>query len=159
VCWVGQRSFTATLDADGRVTLMAPIHDLIFGEIAGGFSERTRALSALLGVSGFNAKPSDMVLQDMWEKWASLGTGAGMCCLMRASIGDIVAAEGGGAMRYCACSPNVGLLLLLRVSRPGRLLPNSLQPFPPRRGHQISHPCFATSSAAPSLKATISWAT
>lgn len=91
----GTALITATLDADGRVTLMAPIHDLIFGEIAGGFSERTRALSALLGVSGFNAKPSDMVLQDMWEKWASLGTGAGMCCLMRASIGDIVAAEGG----------------------------------------------------------------
>ena len=91
----GTAHITATLDADGRVILLAPIHDLIFGEIAGGLSERTRALSALLEVSGFNAKASDMVLQDMWEKWAALGTGAGMGCLMRASIGDIVAADGG----------------------------------------------------------------
>jgi 2-dehydropantoate 2-reductase len=91
----GTALITATLDADGRVTLLSPIHDLIFGEIAGGFSERTRALSALFAGSAFNAKASDMVLQDMWEKWAALGTGAGMCCLMRSSIGDIVAVEGG----------------------------------------------------------------
>ena len=69
----GTAHITATLDADGRVILLAPIHDLIFGEIAGGLSERTRALSALLEVSGFNAKASDMVLQDMWEKWAAWG--------------------------------------------------------------------------------------
>ena len=31
-------------------------------------------------------------MQEMWEKWAFIATGAGITCLMRASFGDIVAA-------------------------------------------------------------------
>ena len=34
-------------------------------------------------------------MQDMWEKFVQLGLGAGITCLMRASIGDILAAPGG----------------------------------------------------------------
>ncbi len=36
-------------------------------------------------------------MQDMWEKWTVLGTNAGITCLMRAPIGDIIAAAGGTA--------------------------------------------------------------
>ena len=32
------------------------------------------------------------ILQEMWEKWAFIATGAGITCLMRASFGDIVTA-------------------------------------------------------------------
>ena len=91
----GMALISATLDAAGRVVLMFPNHDLIFGEIAGGFSERTAALSALFEGCGFNPKASDNVLQDMWEKWANLGVGASITCLMRAPIGDTLAAPGG----------------------------------------------------------------
>jgi 2-dehydropantoate 2-reductase len=31
-------------------------------------------------------------MQEMWEKWAFIATGAGITCLMRAAFGDIVAA-------------------------------------------------------------------
>ena len=34
-------------------------------------------------------------MHDMWEKFVQLGLGAGITCLMRASIGDILAAPGG----------------------------------------------------------------
>ena len=34
-------------------------------------------------------------MQDMWEKFVQLGLGAGITCLMRASVGDILAAPGG----------------------------------------------------------------
>jgi 2-dehydropantoate 2-reductase len=34
-------------------------------------------------------------MQDMWEKFVQLGLGAGITWLMRASIGDILAAHGG----------------------------------------------------------------
>src|SRR5262245_2222221 len=34
-------------------------------------------------------------MQDMWEKWMYISTTAGITCLMRASIGDIIAAQGG----------------------------------------------------------------
>jgi 2-dehydropantoate 2-reductase len=91
----GMAMISAALNADGHVVMMMPNHDLIYGEIAGGFSDRTRALEALFEGSGFNAKPSDAVMLDMWEKWMGICTSAGITCLMRSSVGDILAAPGG----------------------------------------------------------------
>lgn len=91
----GVARISATLDAEGRVLHLLPLHDLVFGEPGGGFTERTAALSDLLGGAGFDARASDAIMQDMWEKWAGLATGAGITCLMRAATGDIVAAQGG----------------------------------------------------------------
>jgi 2-dehydropantoate 2-reductase len=91
----GVAAISAALDADGRVVQMIPLHDLVYGEISGGLSERTRALSTLFAGSGFIAKASESVMQDMWEKWITIGISAGMTCLMRASFGDILAAPGG----------------------------------------------------------------
>jgi 2-dehydropantoate 2-reductase len=91
----GMANISAGIDADGRVVQFFPIHDLLFGEISGGFSDRTRALEACFNGTGFNARASDGIMQDMWEKFVQLGLGAGITCLMRASIGDILAAPGG----------------------------------------------------------------
>jgi 2-dehydropantoate 2-reductase len=91
----GMAAISAALDTDGRVVHLIPLHDLVYGEISGGLSERTRALSALFAGSGFNAKASEEVVQDMWDKWVGFGISAGMTCLMRASFGDIVAVPGG----------------------------------------------------------------
>jgi 2-dehydropantoate 2-reductase len=91
----GMALINAGLDAAGRVVLVFPNHDLVFGEIAGGFSDRTDALSTLFEGTGFNPKVSDNILLDMWEKWALLGIGASMTCLMRAPIGDTLAVPGG----------------------------------------------------------------
>jgi 2-dehydropantoate 2-reductase len=91
----GMANISAGLDADGRVTQFHPIHDLVFGEVAGGSSERTRALKTAIGGSGFEARASDGIMHDMWEKFVQLGLGAGITCLMRARIGDILAAPGG----------------------------------------------------------------
>jgi 2-dehydropantoate 2-reductase len=33
-------------------------------------------------------------MQDMWEKWVFIATGAGITCLMRGTVGDIVVAGG-----------------------------------------------------------------
>ena len=92
----GMAAISATLDAEGRIVQFVPMHDLVYGERTGGFSDRTQVLSKVLGGAGFNARASDVVMQDMWEKWAGLATTAGITCLMRASLGDILAAPGGG---------------------------------------------------------------
>jgi 2-dehydropantoate 2-reductase len=91
----GMAIISATLDTDGRVVQLLPAHDLVFGELAGGFSDRSRALSAVLDGAGFNVRASDVVMQDMWEKWAGLATNAGITCLMRASLGDIISVPDG----------------------------------------------------------------
>jgi 2-dehydropantoate 2-reductase len=88
-------NISAGVDAEGRITQFFPIHDLVYGEIADGPSERTSALQACFDGAGFNARVSDAVMQDMWEKFVQLGLGAGITCLMRASVGDILAAPGG----------------------------------------------------------------
>ena len=91
----GMANISAGVDAEGRIVQFIPNHDLLFGEIAGGSSERVRAVEACFKGAGFDARASDVVMQDMWEKFVQLGLGAGITCLMRASIGDILAAPGG----------------------------------------------------------------
>ena len=55
-------------------------------------SARAQAILAALSGAGFDANLSTAILQEMWEKWAFIATGAGITCLMRAAFGDIVAA-------------------------------------------------------------------
>ena len=83
---------SVVLDPDGRVLHLNDLHGLTFGEPAGGRTSRVDAIAAELTGAGFDARLSGSILQDMWEKWIFIATGAGATCLMRAAIGDIVAA-------------------------------------------------------------------
>jgi hypothetical protein len=81
---------------EGRVVQGAmPSHDLIFGEVAGGVSDRVRAVAALCEGAKFAARASESVVGDMWQKWVGLAALAGMNCLMRGAVGDFLAAPGG----------------------------------------------------------------
>ena len=95
----GTAAISATLGSEGQVVQQAvPNHDLAFGEVAdaaGGITERVRAVAALCEGANFSARASDAIAQEMWEKWVGLATVAGVTCLMRASIGDILASPGG----------------------------------------------------------------
>jgi 2-dehydropantoate 2-reductase len=88
----GQCVISATLDADGGIVHLNDLHSLTFGELAGGRSERIEAIASTLSGARFDARLSEEIRQDMWEKWLFIATGAGITCLMRAAIGDIVAA-------------------------------------------------------------------
>jgi 2-dehydropantoate 2-reductase len=90
----GAAQISATLDPEGHINHFGG-GELVFGEVGGGSSDRIRALSTLFEGAGFASRASNEILQDMWEKWVQLGTGAGMTCMMRGAIGDIVAAPGG----------------------------------------------------------------
>jgi 2-dehydropantoate 2-reductase len=83
---------STVLDPDGRVLHLNDIHTLSFGEPDGVRSPRIEAIAATLSDAGFDAQLSDAIIQEMWEKWIFIATGAGATCLMRAAIGDIVAA-------------------------------------------------------------------
>ena len=93
----GQCVIAATLDAQGAVLHLNASASLSFGERDGSASARMQALTRQLGDAGFEARPSATIVQDMWDKWVFLATLAGITCLMRAPIGDIVAASGGTA--------------------------------------------------------------
>ncbi len=91
----GVAQIPATLGPEGQVRHLAEVHDLAFGEFHGGTSERVRAFAALCDGARFSARASEAVVQEMWEKWTFLATLAGMTCLMRAAIGDVLASPGG----------------------------------------------------------------
>jgi 2-dehydropantoate 2-reductase len=91
----GLANVSAGLDADGRVVQFMANQTIVFGEIEGALSERAFALEALLQVPGIDVRASEAIMQDMWEKFVQLSTLAGITCLMRASIGDILAVPNG----------------------------------------------------------------
>jgi 2-dehydropantoate 2-reductase len=91
----GQCVAAVTLDAEGTVVHLNKLHSMTFGELKGGLSPRIEAFAAQCEGAHFDANPSATVLQAMWEKWVFLATLAGGTCLMRAPVGDIIAAPGG----------------------------------------------------------------
>ena len=91
----GQCAIAATLDDDGTVRHLNRMHHLGFGERDGSDSERVRRIAQAMAGANFDARASHHVVQDMWDKWVFLASLAGITCLMRAPVGDIVAAPGG----------------------------------------------------------------
>ncbi len=80
---------------DGTVVHLNDAHGIIFGDRAGGIPARIEAIAAVMAGAGFDARASDAILIDMWEKWVLLASLAAGTCLMRAPVGAIVAAPGG----------------------------------------------------------------
>jgi 2-dehydropantoate 2-reductase len=56
------------------------------------------AIAAAMAGARFEAAASDDVVLEMWEKWVFLAALAGMTCLTRAAVGDVVAAGGADLM-------------------------------------------------------------
>jgi 2-dehydropantoate 2-reductase len=83
---------SSTLDPDGRVLHLNQLHTLVYGERDGARSGRIDAIASVFEGVLTDAQASPAVLHEMWEKWAFIAALAGITCLMRASVGDIVAA-------------------------------------------------------------------
>jgi 2-dehydropantoate 2-reductase len=90
----GSCFISAKLDERGDIVHLSDIHRLAFGERAGGRSPRVEAIAAAIAGARFEAVASDQIVQVMWEKWVFLASLAGITCLMRAAVGDVVAAGG-----------------------------------------------------------------
>lgn len=89
----GQCGVSLTLGDDGSVVHLNDTCTLTYGELKGGDTERLESVAtAFAGIA--DGGPSEAILQEMWEKWVFIATAAGITCLMRASVGDIVAAGG-----------------------------------------------------------------
>jgi 2-dehydropantoate 2-reductase len=90
----GSCFISARLDDAGRVVHASDIHRLVFGERAGGRSQRVEAIAAAMADAKFDSAASEQITLEMWEKWVFLASLAGITCLTRSAVGDIVAAGG-----------------------------------------------------------------
>ncbi len=87
----------AKLDDLGRIVQMTPLHDVIYGEYDGSRTPRMERIDAFFQGAGFNARLSDDIGRELWEKWVLLASLGAATCLMRGSVGDIVARPGGAS--------------------------------------------------------------
>jgi 2-dehydropantoate 2-reductase len=101
----GVSQIAMTVDERGRVVHLTPLQKLAYGERAtaakagaGTPAARLQALHELMSGTPFEARLSQDIELDMWQKWAMLATLGGITCLMRGTVGEIEAVPGGAAM-------------------------------------------------------------
>ncbi len=94
----GLCQIAATLTPEGVVQQLNNLQLMIIGTRAPGQEGVTAAFARAAGKAKFDFQVSDVIAQDMWEKFVLLATLAGMTCLMRANIGEIMTAEDGEAL-------------------------------------------------------------
>jgi 2-dehydropantoate 2-reductase len=91
----GLCAIAATLNEHREVVQLNPMQSLNFGERDGKMSDRVRAIAEAMASGKFGSVASEHIVQEMWEKWVFLATLAASTCLMRTSVGNILAAPGG----------------------------------------------------------------
>ncbi|WP_273822990.1 ketopantoate reductase family protein [Pseudomonas asplenii] len=84
-----------SLDEQGQIVQQGTFSNMAYGELDGSSSERLRQVHQLFDQAGFEARTSPAILREMWEKWTLLAAMGSINCLMRGSIGEVVAARGG----------------------------------------------------------------
>jgi len=91
----GLCAIAVTLNEKREVVHLQPLQSFTFGERDGKMTDRVRAIAVVMVKGNFGSKASDDIIQEMWEKWVFLASLAASTCLMRASVGHILAAPGG----------------------------------------------------------------
>jgi len=90
----GLSVISASLDAEGDVLHHNDLDLLSFGELDGSRSVRVGAIESDLLKTRFTVQAPDDIQLAMWEKWCFIASLAGINCLMRASIGEVIDAGG-----------------------------------------------------------------
>jgi 2-dehydropantoate 2-reductase len=91
----GLCAIAVTLNEHREVVQLAPMQSLNFGERDGKLSDRVRAIAEIMESGKFGSVASEHIIQEMWEKWVFLASLAASTCLMRTSVGNILASPGG----------------------------------------------------------------
>ena len=93
VCFV-----VAEMDKDNRILQLTKIQELVYGERGGNTSARMETLNQTMQGAKFEAKISQNIEQEMWEKWVMLSSLGAATCLLRGNIGEIAAVTGGAGV-------------------------------------------------------------
>lgn len=98
----GSCQIAAMLTKDGIVKSMADAHSIVWGARDESQRETVAKLAEAFTPSVVDWRVSENIMQDLWEKVTFLSTLAAMTCLMRGTVGEILATPDGGAlMRRC----------------------------------------------------------
>jgi 2-dehydropantoate 2-reductase len=84
-----------TISEEGDIVRLGPGGSITTGEQHGEDTTRLRAIAQELGDANFDMTTSSDILAKMWEKWIFIATTSAMVCLMRGTIGDVLAVPDG----------------------------------------------------------------
>src|SRR5580658_10060761 len=86
----------AQLNDEGDIVVqLSPPASLTIGTQDGTRTTRLQTAYDQLSGAGFDASISDEIIAQMWQKWVYIATVGALTCLMRGTVGDIVAVPGG----------------------------------------------------------------
>jgi 2-dehydropantoate 2-reductase len=91
----GVAYIASTLAPDGEIRHLNEFHRVAFGARHAAQKAVCDAFAAAAAGSKSEFKLTDAIEQALWDKWVLLATMAGITCLMRAMVGDIVATGSG----------------------------------------------------------------
>jgi 2-dehydropantoate 2-reductase len=92
----------ASLQPDGTIRHHNRLSGIAFGEQGGGVSDRAKAIEAEFAGTPVSAPASENIMLDMWEKFVMMGAMAGISCLMRGNVGEIMGTLDGEALMIAA---------------------------------------------------------
>jgi 2-dehydropantoate 2-reductase len=94
----GVAYIAATATAEATIRHLNRVHGIALGERSGMTSRRVEQIARAFAATPVNASVSDNILLEMWEKFVMICSLAGMNCLMRGSVGDIMTADDGESL-------------------------------------------------------------
>jgi len=92
----------ASLQPDGSVRHHNRLSGIAFGERSGEIGARVKAIAAEFAGTPVSAPANPAILLEMWEKFVMISAMAGMNCLLRGTVGEIVATDDGTALMRAA---------------------------------------------------------
>ena len=105
----GTCQINATLKPDGTIVNGDTLQRLIFGERDRSRSKRAEAFAAELAKTKIDAKLSDDIQLELWEKIVFLSALAANTCLFRGNVREIMAAPGGRESMERTLAANIDL--------------------------------------------------
>ena len=88
----GATTLSTHREPDGSIAHLNALDDVQFGDREDPASARIHQVAAALDVHGIRIDLSPDILRTMWHKWIAIACATSATSLMRANVGDIVAA-------------------------------------------------------------------
>jgi 2-dehydropantoate 2-reductase len=120
----GVAYIASTLAPDGEIRHLNDFQRIVFGPRHAKQRAVCDELSSALKSVKFDWKQLDNVEQAMWDKWVLLATLAGMTCLMRAPVGDIVATGAGEKLMLALLAENAAVAKAEGFATPEAMMAN-----------------------------------
>ncbi|MEV7967722.1 2-dehydropantoate 2-reductase [Sphaerisporangium sp. NPDC088356] len=98
----GVAKVVTTVDADGDIVRLADLQSVTYGARGAHAPEPLAEVGRVLGGAGFDTALSGDIVGEMWAKWVLIAAAGAVTCLMRGTVGEVVAVPGGAAFAEAA---------------------------------------------------------